>query len=362
MLATLAVAGALLVLAACGSSAPAGGGASGSPAQNAPQSAAQNVATYAGADRAQKLEAGAKQEGTLVWYTSLTLGVADTLGRAFEAKYPPLKVEIFRAADNEIITKMTEESRAGKTSVDVVEVPIPALKILKDGGLLREYYLPNAAQYPADAKETGSGQNVYWAVDREHYISFGYNQNLLDPSALPKDTNGLLAPGLRNQMAIAGTTTGVNFVGSLLALQPPDFVAKLAQQNVKIQMISGTALLDLIAKGEVVASPTVFQAEVLIARSKGTPVEWIALPPVTANAGAAAFAAQAPHPNAAALFTQFLLGDEGQAIYRENYFGSAGVDPGFPRWYPDSGLTATQYEDKYESWKKLMNESFVRPG
>jgi iron(III) transport system substrate-binding protein len=349
--------GLLALAAACGGGASSGGA---SPGGAAGGTSARNAAVYAGADRAQVLTAGAQQEGALVWYTSLTIGVAETLSRTFEAKYPGVKVELFRAADNDIITKVSEEGRAGKNIADLVEMPIPTLKVVKDAGLLGEYYLPNADSYPAEAKETGSGRNIFWAVDREHYISFGYNTNLVDPSLLPKDDAGLLAPGLKDQMALPGTTTGVNFLGYLLAHESPDFVTRLADQNVKVQMISGTALLDLIAKGEIAASPTVFQAEVLIGRSKGAPVEWIPIQPVTANAGAVGFIAQAPHPHAAALFAEFLLGDEGQQIFRDNYFGSAGVAPGFSRWYPDQGMTATQYEQRYEEWKKLLSEKFVR--
>jgi iron(III) transport system substrate-binding protein len=354
----------LVLVAACGgggASAPGGkpaaGGASGTS-----QSPAGSPLTYSGADRQQKLGPAAQQEAALTWYTSLTITIAQQLAQMFEAKYPPLKVDLFRAADNEIITKVTEEARAGRGVVDVLEMPTPTLRIIKDQGLLAEYYLPNASAYPAAAKETGSGQNLYWAVDREHYISFGYNKNLLPASAVPKDVSGLLAPGLKNQMAIAGTTTGVNFVGFLATQQPPDILPKLAEQNVKVQMISGTALLDLVAKGEVAASPTIFQAEVRMAQDKGSPVEWVALPPVTANAGAVAISARAPHPNAAALFAEFLLGEEGQRVFKDNYFGLAGTDPGFPRWYPDQGLSADQYEQSYETWKKRMNESFVSPG
>ena len=353
--ASLALATVLLVLsAACGS----GGGAKPSGAGGGVQG--KDVLTYAGADRQQKLEAGARQEGVVGWYTSLTISVAEALVRAFEAKYPGVKVELWRAAGNDIITKVTEEARAGKSSADVLETPIPEQKVLKDAGVLTPYYLPTANTFPAEAKEV-SGQNVYWAVDREHYISFGYNTQLLDPAAVPKDWNGLLAPALKDKMALVGTNTGVNFVGYALTHLGPDYLSRLAQQNVKIQMISGTALLDLMAKGEVAASPGIFQAEVILAKAKGAPVEWVMIPPVTANAGAVSIVAQAPHPHAAALLAEFLLGEEGQRIFRENHFGSASTDPGFPRWYPDHGMTAAQYEQKNEEWKRLLTERLGRP-
>jgi iron(III) transport system substrate-binding protein len=162
-------------------------------------------------------------------------------------------------------------------------------------------------------------------------------------------------------MAIPGTSTGVNFVGSVQLSQPADYLPRLAQQNMKVQMISAEAVRTLVVKGEIAASPTVAQAGVKLNQAEGAPNEWVPLAPVTANAGAVAILAKAPHPHAAALFAEFVLGPAGQQIYRDNYFGLAGTDPGFPRWYPDDGKTADQYEQAYEGWKKQLTDLFVTP-
>ncbi len=362
-----------LLLAACGgptpsggASGPGGGAASASGAAAGGASAANGAPisplTYTGADREQVLRDGAEREAALTWYTSGTLSVVQALAQAFEAQYPGVKVDLTRTDDSTIITKVTEEGRAGRTTVDVIETTVPGLKVMKEAGHFAEYYLPNAASYPAAAKEPGSGPNLYWAVDREHYYSFAYNTNLLPASAVPRDFAGLLAPALKGQMAIPGTSTGVNFIGSVQTSQPPDYLARLAQQNMKVQMISAEAVRTLVVKGEIAASPTVAQAGVKINQAEGAPIEWVPLAPVTANAGAVAIVAKAPHPHAAALFAQFLLGPAGQQIYKDNYFGLAGTDPGFPRWYPDEGKTADQYEQAYEGWKKQLTDLFVTPG
>ena len=55
------------------------------------------LAAYMGADREQLLYAGAKSEGKVVWYTSLAGGSYKALATAFEAKYPGVTVETFRA-------------------------------------------------------------------------------------------------------------------------------------------------------------------------------------------------------------------------------------------------------------------------
>ena len=46
------------------------------------------LASYMGADREQVLFEGAKVEGKVVWYTSLSGGSYKALATAFEAKYP----------------------------------------------------------------------------------------------------------------------------------------------------------------------------------------------------------------------------------------------------------------------------------
>jgi iron(III) transport system substrate-binding protein len=342
----------VLVVAACG-----GGQAS-------PRAAASNpvreAVLYAGPDREQKLAAAAANEGALTWYTSHSEQTAAKVMRAFEGKYPGLKTSLYRSDGTDFIVKLTEENRAGKSTADVIETILPTTWVIQEAGLLTDYYLPNADAFPPAAKSVSSGKNVYWAVDREHYISFGYNSDILPASAVPRDWNGLLTPELKGRMALPGSATGVNFVGYAEAFLGSDYFSKLAQQNVKLMMVSGAAMGDLVARGEVVASPGLFYAEVLRTRQDGAHVEWVPIPPVTANAGAVGISKSAPHPNAAALFASFLLGEEGHRLLADAHFGFADVDPGFQRWYPGEGMTGAQYEEVYDRWRKVMTETLVR--
>src|ERR1043166_5740776 len=67
------------------------------------------LAAYTGPDREQILLAGAKSEGKVVWYTSLSGSSYKALAEAFEAKYPGVKVEIYRAGGAELKLRITEE-------------------------------------------------------------------------------------------------------------------------------------------------------------------------------------------------------------------------------------------------------------
>jgi ABC-type glycerol-3-phosphate transport system substrate-binding protein len=52
------------------------------------------LAAYSGKDREQLLYAGAKSEGKLTWYTSLAGDSYKAIARAFEAKYPAVRLEV----------------------------------------------------------------------------------------------------------------------------------------------------------------------------------------------------------------------------------------------------------------------------
>ncbi|HME60043.1 MAG TPA: hypothetical protein VKH62_02215, partial [Candidatus Binatia bacterium] len=116
------------------------------------------------------------------------------------------------------------------------------------------------------------------------------------------------------------------------------------------------ALLDLIASGEVLASPAIFRNHTLNAIAKGAPVEWVPMDIVPTNVGGAAIAAQPPHPHGALLLADYLLGPEGQAVLAKFEYGSAAKSLGFKRWRPDHGIATDKYEKELERWEKLLKE------
>ena len=69
---------------------------------------------------------------------------------------------------------------------------------------------------------------------------------------------------------------------------------------------------------------------------------------VPTNVGGAAIAVQPPHPHAALLLADYLLGTEGQAVLEKYEYGSATKNLGFKRWRPDHGITTDKYEKHYD--------------
>src|SRR5437773_12497338 len=78
-----------------------------------------DLANYRGADREELLKAGAKKEGKMVWYTSLT--AHRDIANVFEAKYPGVRVETYRAGPNDLTRRLITEAQSKRNIADLIE-------------------------------------------------------------------------------------------------------------------------------------------------------------------------------------------------------------------------------------------------
>jgi iron(III) transport system substrate-binding protein len=313
------------------------------------------LAAYVGADREQILLAGAKIEGKVVWYTSLAGGSYKALVEAFEAKYPGVKVEVYRAPGAELTLRITEEAKARRYLADALETTEEPLTALREAKLLTPFNSPYLRNYPAEAKEKVAGGLVLWAIARESYVGFAYNKEKIPAAAVPKNFEGLLNPELKGRMVFGTGGTGPEIIGAMLKVKGEAFVKKLKGQEIRLFTIGSPAIRDQIAMGEIEAAPVIFQTHALEAAEKGAPVEWLPMDIVPVHAGAAILATRPPHPHAALLMVDFLLSRDGQAVLERYKYGSAAKDYGFKRWHPQRGLTGEQFEREATKWEKLMN-------
>ena len=320
------------------------------------------LVTYSGKDREQLLYAGAKNEGKVTWYTSLAGDSYKGMAKAFETKYPGVKVEAYRVSGSEITTRMTEEAKAKRYIADTVETTEGNLMFMREAFLLRPYHSPHFASYPEDAKEKGERGLYFWGVARESYIGFAYNKKLLSKNAVPKNYEGLLHPELKGRMGVSISDPAYKVIGAIIRTRGVELVKKLKAQEIALHSIIPPALLDLIASGEVLASPAIFRNHTLNAIAKGAPVEWVAMDIVPTNVGGAAIAVQPPHPHGALLLADYLLGPEGQAVLAKFEYGSAAKNLGFKRWRPDHGVVMDKYEKELERWEKLLKEISRKSG
>jgi iron(III) transport system substrate-binding protein len=313
------------------------------------------LSVYNGSDREQLLYAGAKSEGTVVWYTSLAGDSYKAIARAFEAKYPGVRLEAYRAGGSELVPRMMEEANARRPIFDVLETTLDSMMVSRANNLLRPYFSPHLARYPDQAKEKADKGLTFWTVDRESYNGFGYNKSQLSASAVPKGFDGLLHPALKGKLGLAFGESANKAIGAMLKIKGEAFVKKLKSQEIKLYTVSSATLVDFIASGEIGASFHIFRNHAVVSMEKGSAVGWQPMELVFTNSGAVALASQPPHSHAALLLIDFLLGD-GQKVLEKFQYGHPSKDYGFTRWYPDAGRSIEQYEKDSAKWEKLVKE------
>jgi iron(III) transport system substrate-binding protein len=324
--------------------------------QTSKPSSAADLASYSGSDRERLLIEGAKREGKVVWYTTLAADQNKQIANAFETKYSGVKVETYRTGSSALVQRVLTEAKARRHFVDAIETTLPGLLNFRENQLLLPYTSPYLTAYPEDSKEKGPKNLVYWTIVRESFIGFGYNKRFLAAADVPKNFDGLTRPPLRDNMGLSGDDTGARIIGAMVKTKGEGFVKRLKEQNIRMHMMAGSALTQLVAAGEIFGSPSQFYSATNVAAKRGAPLAWVPMDLVVTNAGGAAVYANAQRPHAALLFADFLLSPEGQKLLEDLYFGSAQKDYGFKRWYPEKGGTVTQYEEALESWHKLLKE------
>lgn len=292
---------AVLVVAALLSSAPAGA---------APSMTVAQVALYKNADRQAVLEAGARREGALLLYTSMDLEESTPIMEAFMKKYPFIRGEIYRAGGEDVAQKIITEYRGRKYIADLFEgTGIDVAKMIKDG-YGQAYFTPRAGAYPRQAKDAKG----FWVATRYNILVAAWNTNLVSDADSPRTYEDLLNARWRGRVGIEATDQV--WLGTLFELwgeaKALEYFRALANQQPQIR--SGhTLLANLIIAGEIPMSPTIYNHRSERLKSRRAPIDWRPLQPAVAVPHVIGLPKNAPHPNAAMLFIDFLLSRDGQA-------------------------------------------------
>ena len=314
------------------------------------------LALYKGADRQQILEEGAKKEGKLTFYSSLTW--ARQLADAFQKKYPYIKVDVWRASSENIMPRLLEEHKAGKYVADVVEITQVAGIVMEQLAVLQPFFSPNLAYVDEGAITRTPSGDVLRAAFRASGIGLGYNTKLITRDQVPKTYRDLLDPKWKGKMAITGTDTGLYMMEASLDTFGEDFVKQLAKQEFDVHMVSARALLDMIINGEYAMSPSIFDAHVIESKKKGAPVDWMPLEPVHVNLGQIVLPKTRPHPYASMLFIDFELSKEAAELYKSAGYNSTRKD--VPALIPYKKHYGAESLKDVKETQALFNKLFMK--
>ena len=265
---------------------------------------------YNGADRAERLAAKARVEGTLTFYTSMATTESEPLAKAFEAKYG-VKVQLWRALSENVLQRALTEARGRRHALDVVETNAPEVEVLAREQVVAQFDSPHFADLPA----WGLPAHKRWVSDRANLWVTGYNTGKVKREELPAAIAGFADPKWKGRLSLEATDSDwmygvVSFMGEARGL---DFFRKLAA--LKPEMRKGHVLVaQLVAAGELPLCLTIYSGNADSIKAKGGPIDWAVVEPLVGRPQAIAVAANAPHPHAALLFADFVLSPEGQKL------------------------------------------------
>lgn len=316
------------------------------------------ITQYEGADRQQRLLDGAHKEGELTLYTSLTVEDMAVLNGAFEKKYG-VKVRMWRAAADKVVQRALTEAQAGRYDVDVIELSGPSLEALHREKLLAVVRSP----YQADLIPAAVPAHHEWVGARLNIFVQAYNTTLVRKEDLPKSYADLLDPKWKGKLGIEAAdddwfATVVRELGEEKGLE---LFRKLAAGNGLSVRKGHTLLTNMVASGEVPLALTVYNFTAEQTKQKGAPLEWFVLPPAVARANGVAVARRAPHPNAAVLYYDFMISEEGQRILAQRDFvpASRKVDTPLNKM-PLKIVDPALVLDESDKWTRLYDEIIVR--
>jgi iron(III) transport system substrate-binding protein len=250
------------------------------------------------------------QDRSVVLYTSLAPSESGPLAQAFEKK-TGIKVELWRALSEKVVQRALTEARARRFAVDVIETNGPEMEMLAREQLFRELNSPHLADIPA----TTIPKHRQWIPDRVNFFVVAYNTNQVQRDDLPPSYQGFLDPRWKGRLGIEATD--VEWMATLVKKWGDKagmaYFRRLA--DMKPDMRKGHVLLaELIAAGEIPVGLTVYNANAESLKRRGAPIDWVPVQPVVARAQGIGIARNAPHPQAAAAFVDFVLSPEGQEL------------------------------------------------
>ncbi len=273
---------------------------------------------------------GAKKEGKMVFYTSVETEFARILTTAFESKYPFIKTDIFRSNHERIFSRLNVERKTGNFAADVLSVGEFETYHMKKRGLLAPYKSPSAAVYPDGFKDPEG----YWTDFYDNLIVTAYNTTRVKRDELPKSYEELLHPRWRRRMVLDKNEDRwfANMLHLMGEKKGMEFMQALAKQEVAIR--SGRSLItQLLAAGEFDLQIVAYWYRPHLLKKQGAPVDWISLEPVLVALHPISMIDRAPNPNAAKLFIDYVLSEEGQRLFASR--GREPVRPGIrPEGYP----------------------------
>ncbi len=305
----------------------------------------------------------ARQEGNLVVYTVWDVEHIRAITDAFMKRYPGIKATYWQGRNPEIITRVLTEFRGGQASVDVILSDNAPPVIRAAGGIASYNTVQGDVLYIHDPTMPTVSLQVQ---------ALTYNTKKLKEADLPKTWEDVANPKYKGNVALDDPMRAGPLSSMLAGLHEQwkdearfnNFLKGLKALKVPVHK-STSAMFRLVIAGEYSICMPALLHDVIEEMHKGTPVGYVkSVPPVVFPRTAAIYA-KAPHPNAAKLFAEWLISEEGQrsldSVGREtsrtDFKSKTSIESAYPKGTKPIPVTDKLFLEDPKKWL----ETYVKP-
>lgn len=316
-----------------------------------------NIAMYQGADREKRLAEGARKEKQLLVYTSAPVDDYAVVAAAFEKKYG-IKVNVWRASSEKVVQRTVTEARANRFDVDIVDTNGPEMEALHREKIFQEVKSPYLSQLIPQAILP----HRQWVGTRLNIFVQAYNTKLVKKEELPKTYADFLDPKWKGKLGIEAEDADwfagvIAELGEAKGLQL--FKDIVARNGLSVRK-GHTLLTNLVASGEIPLALTVYNYKAEQLKNKGASIDWFVIPPAIARPNGIGMARKAPHPNAAALFYDFMLSDAQKLLLERDFVPTSKTVDTQLNKMPIKFVDPRVILDEGDKWLKLYDEIIAK--
>jgi iron(III) transport system substrate-binding protein len=273
------------------------------------------LASLPPAERAKRIEDGARAEGRLAMIHTMRGSLSIDHVALFQKRYPFLKIELEGDIGSQDATEhLYTEETAGRHLTDVVNVALPDLTQLRNRDMLARFSSPAVATilppYRGFIDPQGRWTPWYWS---EHGIS--YNTNLVPKDKAPTGWNDLCNPFFKGSVSFDPAED--RYLAGLYAMFGEAGTQRLLKcigENDPIIQRGHAQRMELMLAGDhmLQGDNYLYQGVLIQRKNPNAPYAIVYSAPAFGFAGVAAINKNAPHPYAAALWTDWTLTPESQ--------------------------------------------------
>lgn len=275
--------------------------------------------------------AAAEKEGSVVFYTHDSSSAAAVICEEFTKDFPKINARYVSLQTGALFSRVLSEREASRYNVDVIQFSDigTAIDFQKKGGY-QEYHSPQDVHFSEHHLSHPAGYFFWIGVE---IIGISYSSQKVEEADAPADWPDLLDSKWDRKLSLKQATSGMQFLQWFVLRKKygNEYWKEIAKLHPKA-FNSRAQLFDRLARGDDSVAVLGEWAGYALAHEKKAPVKFV-IPTGGMASGPVinGMVDQAPHPQAARLFSDWMRSERAQNLYQNNsYLLYGSVRKGMP--------------------------------